>query len=222
LIGNSWDKLLNPEYVQGALDWVSVRRERETVYPASGNELNAFRLTPPEKVKVVILGQDPYPGTDRNGLPHAHGLSFSSLSKVDIPASLQNIFKELQTEYGPLRTNANLTDWATQGVLLLNTALSVCAGKSQSHKGRHWDRVVLPALRGLTVNRTGIVFILWGRDAQAHIPYILRPDTQYALTAPHPSPMSAYTGFFGCNHFKQANEILVSQGLEPIDWFQES
>ena len=209
LIGNGWDRLIRQDDLADALEWSRKKRNKALVYPTEENVLNAFQLCPPEDTFVVIVGQDPYPGTDKDGVPHAHGLAFSSESKVSIPGSLQNVFKELERTYGVLRTNPNLEDWARQGVLLLNMSLTVEAGKPGSHRGRYWDRVTINAIRFLTAKCSNIVFMLWGNDAQTIIPWIHASNPHIVLRAVHPSPMSAHKGFLGCEHFRKANEYLV-------------
>ena len=188
-------------------------RAEHTVYPRGGDILRAFALTPFDKVRVVILGQDPYHGPGQ-----AHGLSFSVPPGVPAPPSLQNIIKEIQRDIGPFSpTGGDLTPWAEQGVLLLNATLTVRAGEAASHQGHGWERFTDAAISTLAQVRTGLVFLLWGRHAQAKEASI-DPDRHYMLKAPHPSPLSAHRGFLGCGHFSATNEILVARGGLPIDW----
>ncbi len=177
----------------------------------------ALQQTPPEKVKVVILGQDPYHGLD-HGKPQAHGLAFSVSQGVRPPPSLRNIFKELTAEFGfSPPSHGNLTHWARQGVLLLNTVLTVTQGKPASHAGRGWEACTDTLLTQLCTHYTGLVFLLWGASAQAKRRLI--PEDQHCiLQAPHPSPLSAHRGFLGCGHFSKANAYLTHTGRTPIDW----
>ena len=219
VIGNDWDEVLNYVVLTNAKRWAASQRNLgDTIYPARNQELLAFKLTPYSKVRAVILGQDPYPGVDRNNKPHAHGLAFSSQSKVDIPMTLRNIFLELKLEYGKLRSKADLTDWAEQGVLLLNTALTVVANKPNSHQGIKWTKVITDALRQINKKRN-LVFLLWGANARITcVQAGIDAGKHQILTATHPSPISAHNGWFSCNHFRQANTWLESHGLERIDW----
>lgn len=188
-------------------------RARHTVYPRGGDILRAFQLTPFDAVRVVILGQDPYHGPGQ-----AHGLCFSVPDGVPAPPSLQNILKEIQRDHGDFQPrNGDLSPWAAQGVLLLNTTLTVRAGEPASHAGRGWERFTDAAISALSRERSGIVFLLWGRHAQSK-EALIDPDRHYVLKAPHPSPLSAHRGFLGCGHFRQANEILEAQGGVPINW----
>lgn len=185
-----------------------------TVYPPQGNVFEAFRRTPYGKVKVVILGQDPYhePG-------QANGLAFSVRKGVRVPPSLQNIYKELESEYGGTfrGRDGDLSVWAEQGVLLLNATLTVEAGKAGSHQGKGWEEFTDAVVRKLAAERDGLVFMLWGGYARKKGAYIDR-KRHLVLEAPHPSPLSAYRGFFGCGHFRQANEYLVAKGKEAVEW----
>ena len=213
-----WDRILNYDKMQTALARSEVRRSEKTVYPSRDNVFLAFRLTPYETVKVLILGQDPYPGVDRDGVPHAHGLAFSSKSEVEVPASLKNIFKEVESSVGEKRTRSDLTDWAKQGVLLLNSVLTVDAGDSGSHINRGWELFTLDLIKSLCSASTPLVCMLWGNDAKKFQAPFLKRENVLVLTSVHPSPLSAHNGFFGCNHFKLANDFLVSHGLTPICW----
>jgi len=188
----------------------------KNIYPPQGMRLHALDLTAREDVKVVILGQDPY-----HGLGQAHGLAFSVPLGVKVPPSLANIHKELETDLGlPRPAHGNLEGWARQGVLLLNNALTVEAGKAGSHQGRGWEEFTDAAMAAVASGPDPTVFLLWGSHAQkkaARVPG-LESGRHLVLRAPHPSPLSAYTGFFGCRHFSQANTFLTANGRTPIDW----
>ena len=183
------------------------------VYPPSEEIFNAFHLTSLHDVKVVILGQDPYhePG-------QAHGLCFSVRPEVDIPPSLVNIYKELHDDLGcKIPDNGYLVHWAEQGVLLLNTLLTVRAHQAFSHKGRGWENFTDAIIRAVNSEDRPIVYMLWGSPAQKKAEMLDNPK-HLILKAPHPSPLSAYRGFFGCKHFSKCNEFLINNGIEPIDW----
>lgn len=185
-----------------------------SVYPQGSSIFNAFNHTPFDEVKVVILGQDPYHGTNQ-----AHGLSFSVQKGMIVPPSLKNMYKELANEFADFKipSHGNLTSWADQGVLLLNATLTVRAHEAGSHQKRGWEIFTDKVISELSNRRTGLVFLLWGRYAQQKESLI---DTKkhHLLKAAHPSPFSAYNGFFGSGHFAKANEFLVEQGLKPINW----
>ncbi len=184
----------------------------KTVYPAPKNIFNAFNLCPLENVKVVIIGQDPYhePG-------QAHGLCFSVLPPTPIPPSLQNIYKEIESDLGRKSvTNGDLTHWAGQGVLLMNATLTVQAHQAGSHFGRGWEEFTDNVIRAVA-GRENIVYLLWGSYAQKKAQFV-NQDKNLVLRSVHPSPLSAYRGFFGCRHFSQANEYLVKTGQTPIEW----
>ena len=215
----AWRDLLEPElqkpYYQELLRRLSLACETETVFPPQEALFSAFALTQPERVRVVILGQDPYhePG-------QANGLAFSVREGVKLPPSLQNIYKELQTDLGIAPSgNGDLTHWAEQGVFLLNTVLSVQAHKANSHKNFGWQRftdAVIEALRDLP---QPIAFILWGAQAQKKAAAIEKsPYPRRILASAHPSPLSAYRGFFGSRPFSQVNDFLLSCGFETVDW----
>ncbi len=185
----------------------------KTVYPPGPEIFNAFNKTPFDKVKVVILGQDPY-----HGKGQAHGLSFSVKMGVKSPPSLQNIYKELHDDVGfDIPQHGNLEKWAVQGVLLLNAILTVEAGKPASHKKIGWENFTDAAIQKISKEKEGIIFLLWGKFAQEKSVLIDQPK-HYILKAPHPSPYSASHGFFGCKHFSKTNELLKKQEKEPIDW----
>jgi uracil-DNA glycosylase len=185
-----------------------------TVYPKGADIFNALEHTPFDKVKVVILGQDPYHGTGQ-----AHGLSFSVQKGVAIPPSLKNIYKELEADIPGFKTpqHGNLTKWADEGVLLLNATLTVRAHEAGSHQGKGWEIFTDTVISRLSEQREGIVFLLWGRYAQ-NKSALIDQEKHTVLTAAHPSPFSAYNGFFGCHHFSLANEVLEKDGKLPIDW----
>ena len=186
---------------------------KKTVFPKSGEWFSAFNATPFDKVKAVIIGQDPYHGDGQ-----AHGLCFSVRPGVAIPPSLKNIFQELNRDLGlPIAKQGNLDRWAEQGVLLLNATLTVERARAGSHQGKGWEQFTDCAIKRLNEEREGLVFLLWGSFAQKKGQYIDR-DRHLVLTAPHPSPLSAYRGFIGCGHFSQTNQYLQSRGVAPIDW----
>ncbi|MEZ5571667.1 MAG: uracil-DNA glycosylase [Halioglobus sp.] len=183
------------------------------IFPAGNEFFNAFNHTPLDRVKVVILGQDPYHGEGQ-----AHGLCFSVQSGVAVPPSLQNIYKELHAELGlPIPSHGNLTAWADQGVLLLNSVLSVESGRAASHQGRGWEQFTDRVIEVINRERDGVVFMLWGSYAQRK-GAIIDTARHCVLKAPHPSPLSAHRGFFGCGHFVAANDYLRRRGLSAIDW----
>ena len=182
------------------------------IFPKSENWFRALDLTPLDKVRVVILGQDPYHGEGQ-----AHGLCFSVQPGVRTPPSLVNIYKEMEADLGiPRARHGFLEHWASQGVLLLNAVLTVQMGAAASHQGRGWERFTDAVIRLVNAKPDPVVFMLWGSHAQKKAAFV---DSRHlVLKAPHPSPLSAHTGFLGCRHFSQANDFLKSRGLEPIDW----
>ena len=201
------------DYFKQVWHYVAQRRQITTVFPAPENVFNALRQTEFDDVKVVILGQDPY-----HGVGQAHGLSFSVQSGVSFPPSLQNIFQELVDDVGcTWPTSGDLTKWAQQGVLLLNTVLTVEQGQANSHKGMGWEVFTNRIIQVLNERSKPIVFILWGRPAQMKQQLITNPR-HVVLTAPHPSPLSAYRGFFGSKPFSQVNAYLRQWGEQTIDW----
>ncbi|NCT95221.1 MAG: uracil-DNA glycosylase [Chitinophagaceae bacterium] len=218
----SWKEALKPVFskpffLQVVTHLKTERATGATIYPPGQLIFNAFDQTPFDQVKVVILGQDPYHGPGQ-----AHGLSFSVPDGVPPPPSLGNIFKELQKDVGiPIPKTGNLTPWAKQGVLLLNAALTVRANEPASHAKIGWMEFTDQVIRTLSEQKKGIVFLLWGRFAGDK--QVLIDETKhYVLKAAHPSPFSADKGFFGCKHFSRTNDILVKQGLDPINWSLDS
>lgn len=216
-ISNDWLAPLKPEFGKPyyAKLYKTVMQEYHTrqIFPPADDIFNAFALTPLKDVKVVILGQDPYHGDGQ-----AHGLCFSVKPEVEIPPSLVNIYQELKEDCGCyIPDNGYLTKWARQGVLLLNTVLTVRAHQANSHRGIGWEEFTDAAIRILNEQDRPIVFLLWGRPAQMKKSMLHNPR-HLILEAPHPSPLSAYRGFFGCRHFSRANEFLAANGLEQIDW----
>jgi uracil-DNA glycosylase len=189
----------------------------KAVYPPRGQRLRALELTPLDEVKVVILGQDPYHGPGQ-----AHGLCFSVPEGVQTPPSLVNIYKELESDLGvPRRPSGNLEHWARQGVLLLNTSLTVEAGKAGSHAGKGWEAITDAAVAAVAARETPSVFILWGNHARnkaSRVPELGLGSSHLVLTSPHPSPLSAHSGFFGSRPFSKANAFLEVQGRGAIDW----
>lgn len=204
-------------YMQKLREYLSARKAKKTViYPHSKDWFHAFRLTPFDQVRVVILGQDPYHGPGQ-----AHGLSFSVPLGVRPPPSLLNIYKEIQADLGiPVSRNGCLEPWARQGVLLLNSVLTVEHGQAASHQGRGWEQFTDSAIAALNDQRDDLVFLLWGSYAQKKGQFIDAARHQ-VLKAPHPSPLSAHRGFMGCQHFSQTNAWLTEKGLTPIDWSVE-
>ena len=190
----------------------------KVIYPPSSLIFNAFNHTPFEKVRVVIIGQDPYHGQDANGLPQAHGLSFSVPKGIVPPPSLVNIFKEIAADLGIKRNrNGDLTPWADQGVLLLNATLTVEQAKSGSHQGKGWETFTDAAITALNAHREGLVFVLWGSYAQKKGGFI-DEGKHLVLKSVHPSPLSAHRGFFGNHQFSSINQYLILHGQTPINW----
>ena len=215
----SWKRFLEAEFEKEYMKKLrsflqSQQEQKRIIYPGNSLIFNAFNHTPFEKVKVVIIGQDPYHGANQ-----AHGLSFSVQKGVPVPPSLQNIFKELQAEYKDFQypKHGDLSSWADQGVLLLNATLTVEASKAGSHQNQGWEKFTDQVIQTLSEKRTGIVFLLWGKYAQAKAAMIDQ-NKHLVLMAAHPSPFSAYNGFFGCNHFIKTNEYLEKNGEKGIDW----
>lgn len=216
-IEETWKEVLAPEFEKDYFirltDFVRQEYQTTTVYPPSKLIFNAFNLCPYNKVKVVIIGQDPYHGPGQ-----AHGLCFSVNDSVPFPPSLQNIFKEIHDDLGtPIPATGNLTRWAEQGVLMLNATLTVRAHQAGSHQRKGWEEFTDAAIRALAEKREHLVFILWGSYAQKKGAFIDR-NKHLVLTSVHPSPLSAYNGFFGNRHFSRANEYLIQHGETPIVW----
>ncbi|MBE5942018.1 MAG: uracil-DNA glycosylase [Lachnospiraceae bacterium] len=217
-ITNDWAQYLQPEYKKEYYKNLYKKVNEEygsgaTIFPPSDDIFNAFHLTPLQEVKCVIIGQDPY-----HNVNQAHGLCFSVRPEVEIPPSLVNIYKELQTDLGcEIPNNGYLVKWAKQGVLLLNSVLTVRAHQANSHQGIGWEQFTDAVMDILNEQNRPIVFLLWGKPAQNKAARLNNPN-HLILKAPHPSPLSAYRGFFGCKHFSQANTFLEEHGLSPIDW----
>ena len=208
-IGEEFDK----QYFVDLTNFVKEEYLRTPCYPPGRLIFNAFNLCPFDDVKVVIIGQDPYHGPGQ-----AHGLCFSVKAGVNPPPSLQNIFKELNADLGiPIPNNGELTDWAKQGVLMMNTVLTVRQGQPNSHKGKGWEQLTDAVIKKLNERNVPTAFILWGGNAKAKAPLITNP-IHAVFKAAHPSPLSAYNGFFGCRHFSKVNDFLVSNNIQPIDW----
>ena len=216
-INNDWLDALKGEfskpYYKKLFETVNQEYRTHRVYPPADDIFNAFHLTPLKDVKVVILGQDPYHGDGQ-----AEGLSFSVKPGIDIPPSLVNIYQELHDDLGcTIPSHGNLVKWAKQGVLLLNTVLTVRAHQANSHRGIGWEEFTDAAIMALNNQDRPIVFILWGAPAQRKEKMLTNPQ-HLILKAPHPSPLAAYRGFFGSRPFSQTNEFLKAHGIEPIDW----
>lgn len=216
-INNDWLEPLAEEfkkpYYSKLYKTVKNEYETHTVFPSPNDIFNAYSLTELSKVKVVILGQDPY-----HDVGQAHGLCFSVKPGIAIPPSLENIYKELHDDLGlKIPNNGYLVKWAEQGVLMLNTVLTVRAHEANSHHGIGWEEFTDATIKILNKQDRPIVYMLWGRPAQSKICMLDNPKA-LILKAPHPSPLSAYRGFLGCRHFSTANDFLVENGIEPIDW----
>lgn len=216
MIGNSWDDILKEEfnktYFLELLNKVNNDYRHKTIFPKYNHIFNALKLTPYEDVKVVILGQDPYHGPNQ-----AHGLSFSVSDEVDRPPSLNNIIKELKEDLGIIKTNNNLTNWAKEGVLLLNAILTVEMSKPLSHKDYGWTIFTDEIIKKLNEREDSIIFILWGSFARSKKEYITNKK-HYIIESAHPSPLSASRGFFGSRPFSRTNQILKKLGKKEIDW----
>ena len=212
-----WKTLLEEEkekeYFKKLEDFLDSEYKTNTIYPEKENIYNAFDLTSYENTNVIILGQDPYHGPEQ-----AHGLSFSVESdKAKFPPSLRNMFKELRSDLGIERNDRNLTDWAKQGVLLLNTVLTVQAGKAASHRKKGWEIFTDTVIKKLNDKDEQVIFVLWGGDAKKKVPLITNPKHRI-IEGVHPSPLSAHNGFFGSKPFSQVNEYLVKVNKNPISW----
>ncbi len=216
-IEESWKEVLASEfgssYFMELKEFLTEEKAKYPVYPPGSQIFNAFQLTPFNQVKVVILGQDPYHGPGQ-----AHGLCFSVPQGISPPPSLVNIFKEIEKDLGiKVPAGGNLEKWARQGVLLLNATLTVRANQPGSHQRRGWENFTHAVISGLSEKRVGLIFLLWGKFAQEK-ESLIDTNRHYILKAAHPSPFSAYNGFFGCRHFSKTNEILRKHGLEEINW----
>lgn len=216
-IHNDWWDVLEPQFHQAYYsqlhEFLKEEYQHQTIYPEMHHIFQAYEWTPFSEVKVVILGQDPYHG------PHqAHGCSFSVLPGVKIPPSLQNIYKELHEDVGFTPVNHGyLKKWAEQGVLLLNSVLTVRDGQAFSHRGKGWEKLTDATIKALSDRPTPVIFILWGKAAQNKIE-LINTQTNVVLQSPHPSPLSAHRGFFGSKPFSKTNKALVAMGEAPIDW----
>ncbi|MBQ7315140.1 MAG: uracil-DNA glycosylase [Clostridia bacterium] len=216
-IGNDWDDILQTEfssdYYRSLREFLKHEYSTQRVYPPMHDIFNALRYTSRADARVVLLGQDPY-----HGAGQAHGLCFSVRDGVPFPPSLKNIFKELSAELGiEPPTSGELTGWAKQGVLLLNTTLTVREGRPQSHLGQGWERLTDAIIDRMNDKDTPVVFLLWGANARSKKQRVTNAR-HLVLECAHPSPLSAHNGFFGCRHFLKANEFLVQTGQEPINW----
>lgn len=216
---STWEILLGPEkekpYFVDLLEFVKTRRELgHTVFPPAKEVFSAFALSPAEKVKVVILGQDPY-----HGFGQAHGLCFSVVKGVKIPPSLRNIYKELSDDIDGFQmpVHGDLTKWAQQGILLLNTVLTVEEGQAHSHKGKGWETFTDKVIMQVSEHLSDVIFLLWGAPAQKKIK-LIDTSKHHILTSVHPSPLSAHRGFLGCKHFSQTNDLLRQMNKAIIDW----
>ena len=217
MIGNSWDKLLQEEYkkeyFKNLMDFVKEEYKNKVIYPKQNEVFNAFRYTNYEDLKVVILGQDPYHGPNQ-----AEGLSFSVSNEVIKPPSLKNIFKELESDLGiPFPEANSLKPWAKEGVLLLNAVLTVEEHTPTSHKDKGWEIFTDNVIKTINKKEEPVVFILWGSYARSKKEFITNPN-HYIIESPHPSPFSAYNGFFGSKPFSKTNEFLKSKGIKEINW----
>lgn len=216
-IQNDWLDAIRGEfrkdYYKKLYEFVKEEYSQYVIYPHSEDIFNAFHMTPLSKVKVVIIGQDPY-----HNVNQAHGLCFSVKPEVDIPPSLVNIYKELHTDIGcKIPNHGYLVKWAEQGVLMLNTVLTVRAHQAGSHQGKGWEQFTDAVIEAVNTQDRPIVFILWGKPAQMKKKMLTNPK-HLILEAPHPSPLSAYRGFFGSKPFSRTNEFLQEHGMDPIDW----
>ncbi|MBC8265698.1 MAG: uracil-DNA glycosylase [Flavobacteriales bacterium] len=216
-IETSWKTILSDEFNKNYFlelkQFLLDEKKQHTIFPKGKDIFNAFNYTPLNKVKVVILGQDPY-----HGIGQAHGLSFSVPDGMKQPPSLKNIFKEIASDLKlPIPETGNLSTWAKQGVLLLNATLTVRAKEAGSHQKKGWEQFTNSVIQEISEKKEGVIFLLWGRFAQDKAELIDK-NKHYILTSPHPSPFSAYSGFFGCKHFSKTNKLLTEQGLKEIDW----
>lgn len=216
-IDKGWKEHLNQEfdsdYFQNLISFILEEKKKHIIYPKEDEIFSAFKLTPFNKVNVVIIGQDPYHGPDQ-----ANGLCFSVNDGIKKPPSLMNIFKEIKSDIGTeIPISGNLQHWAKQGVLLINASLTVRAQKASSHQKIGWQKFTDSAIKCISKNKEGVIFILWGRFAQ-NKENLIDSSKHHILKSVHPSPLSAYNGFFGCKHFSKTNEILTQSNLKPIQW----
>ena len=216
-ITKNWYEILKPEfkkeYFKKLQDWLNSEYAQHTIFPPYNQIFNALNQVKYNDVKVVIIGQDPY-----HEIGQAMGMSFSVPDGIALPPSLKNIYKEIESEFGiTCQKTGDLTRWAKQGVLLLNAVLTVRQGQANSHKGKGWENVTAEIIKKLNERETPIVFLLWGRNAGEFEKYITNKN-HYILKSAHPSPLSAYNGFFGNGHFKKCNEILLEHNMRPIIW----
>ncbi len=216
-IESSWKNILMPAFQTPTFfalkQFLLEEKKHNLVFPPNNLIFNAFQLTPFDKVKVVLLGQDPY-----HDVGQAHGLCFSVPNGIAFPKSLINIFKELSSDIGcAVPQSGNLEMWAQQGVLLLNATLTVRAHQAGSHQNKGWEEFTDFVIKTISEQKQGVVFLLWGKYAQ-NKEYLIDTNKHYILKTVHPSPLSASRGFFGCKHFSKTNEILIKQGLTPIEW----
>lgn len=213
----SWKNLLisefNQPYMQGLKKFlVNEQKSKKIIYPKNSEIFNAFALTPVDQVRIVIVGQDPY-----HGINQAHGLCFSVKPNIPLPPSLLNIYKELYNDLGIVQQHGCLINWAKQGILLLNSVLTVRAGEAGSHSNKGWEQFTDQVIRVLNLLPRRIIFILWGNYALKK-GQIINAKKHMVLKAAHPSPLSANRGFFGCKHFSMVNKLLADMGVDPIDW----
>ncbi len=216
-LGNDWDNILADEfskpYYLELREFLKKEYSTRRIYPDMHDIFNALKASSFEDTRVVIIGQDPY-----HGAGQAHGLCFSVKRPVEPPPSLKNMFKELESDVGfKIPDHGELTAWAEQGVLMLNTVLTVREGAANSHKGMGWEKFTDRVISELDKKQTPIVFLLWGANARNKAEIIKNPIHKKLITV-HPSPLSAYGGFFGCKHFSKCNELLIASGQKPIDW----
>lgn len=216
-LGNDWDELLKEEFTKDYYiklrEFLIEEYKNKVIYPNMYNIFEALRHTSYKDTKVLILGQDPYHGENQ-----AHGLAFSVQPGVKVPPSLLNMYKELRDDLGCfIPNNGYLIPWADQGVLLLNTALTVIGGEANSHQNKGWEIFTDEIIKKLNKREDPVIFVLWGGNARKKKIFI-DSDRHYILEAPHPSPLSAHRGFFGCKHFSKINDILMTMGKNPIDW----
>lgn len=216
-IGNDWDKFLEEEFKKEYFcklrEFLEDEYKNNIIHPSPEDIFSPFRFSPYKNTKILILGQDPYHGENQ-----AHGLAFSVKPGVKIPPSLRNIYKEIESELGIKKpNNGYLVSWAKQGMLMMNTVLTVREGKANSHKGKGWEKFTDKVIELLNKKKEPMIFILWGNNAKKK-KKLIDDSKHFIIEGVHPSPLSANRGFFGCNHFKEVNKILISLGEKEIDW----